>query len=146
MENQLSIAIVSSDVDIALCQTMRRMVFIDEQDVSEAEEIDGQDPICTHILATQNGKPVGAARYQYIADAAKIQRVCVLNTHRGKGYGARIIQYIIKQVKTENRANTVRLGSQIQALAFYEKLGFTAFGPEYLDANILHQDMEKELQ
>jgi ElaA protein len=37
------------------------------------------------------------------------------------------------------------LGAQIQALGFYEALGFTAFGPIYDDAGIDHRDMELHL-
>ena len=37
------------------------------------------------------------------------------------------------------------LGAQTHAIGFYEKLGFTAFGPEYLDAGIPHRDMDRPL-
>jgi predicted GNAT family N-acyltransferase len=36
---------------------------------------------------------------------------------------------------------TFTLGAQIQALGFYEKLGFKKVGDEYLDANIPHYMM-----
>ena len=35
--------------------------------------------------------------------------------------------------------------SQTHALGFYERLGFTAFGPEYMDAGIPHRDMVMDL-
>jgi ElaA protein len=38
-----------------------------------------------------------------------------------------------------------KLGAQIQALGFYEKLGFVAVGPVYDDAGIDHRDMVLEL-
>jgi len=36
--------------DIAACQAIRRAVFIEEQGVSEAEEMDGLDDDCHHYL------------------------------------------------------------------------------------------------
>jgi predicted GNAT family N-acyltransferase len=39
----------------------------------------------------------------------------------------------------------VKLGAQIHALGFYERLGFAAVGPVYMDAGIEHRDMIFEL-
>ena len=35
----------------------------------------------------------------------------------------------------------VKLGAQTHALGFYERLGFTAYGPEFDDAGIPHREM-----
>ena len=40
---------------------VRREVFIDEQGVTEREEIDGLDPGCVHFVAEQGGEAVGCA-------------------------------------------------------------------------------------
>lgn len=40
---------------------IRRVVFIDEQQVPQDEEWDGQDPACHHLLAYLDGNPVGTA-------------------------------------------------------------------------------------
>ena len=37
------------------------------------------------------------------------------------------------------------LGAQTNALGFYEKLGFVASGPDFMDANIPHRMMERPL-
>ena len=42
--------------DIATCRHLRRVVFIDEQGVSEADEVDDLDDIAIHLLASENGK------------------------------------------------------------------------------------------
>ncbi len=44
---------------IDACRALRRTVFIEEQGVSEADEIDDLDPVCLHLLATQDGQPIG---------------------------------------------------------------------------------------
>lgn len=138
----VDIKVATSRDDIAECMKLRRIVFIEEQEVPEQEEVDGDDDHCTHILALVDGKPMGAARFQFIDDKAKIQRVCVLKDARGTGLGTDLMRGILDVIKAEGKAKSAVLGAQTHALAFYEKLGFEAFGDEYMDAGILHQDMK----
>jgi ElaA protein len=116
---------------------------MEEQGVSEEEEIDGLDPHCLHLLAEEGGKPLGTARVLYKEGIAKIGRVCVLKAHRGRGLGRLLIEAALEQ--SRGRARTARLGAQVSALGFYEGLGFTAYGPLYDDAGIPHRDMERPL-
>ena len=44
---------------IATCRKLRRIVFIEEQGVSKADDL---DDVAIHLLATQDGTPVGSAR------------------------------------------------------------------------------------
>ncbi|MEK6217222.1 MAG: drug:proton antiporter, partial [Boseongicola sp.] len=48
--------------DIATCQAIRRNVFIVEQGISEADDLDGLDDVAIHLLATVGANPVGTAR------------------------------------------------------------------------------------
>ncbi len=130
---------------MASCFALRRAVFIDEQAVPEADEVDGEDETCTHILATLNGTPIGTARFQLKNGSVKIQRVCISGEHRGKNFGADLIRFIVNHVETTGSAKRLFLGSQTHAVPFYEKLGFTQYGPEYLDAGIPHYDMERHI-
>ena len=57
----MDIRFVEDEDDIRECLRLRRIVFIEEQGVSEADEIDGLDGDCAHVLATIDGTPVGAA-------------------------------------------------------------------------------------
>lgn len=128
--------------DIATCLALRRAVFIDEQGVSEAEEIDGQDANALHLLARLDDQPVGTARLLTFDDTVKIGRVCVLQDQRGTGLGAELIRASVRIASDLPNMRRVKLGAQLHALAFYEKLGFTTFGPVYDDAGIDHRDME----
>ncbi|MEM8577644.1 MAG: GNAT family N-acetyltransferase [Pseudomonadota bacterium] len=129
--------------DIAACLALRRTVFIEEQAVPEADEVDGLDPDALHILATA-GAPVGCARILMVGAVAKIGRVCVLPSHRGTGLGAGLIRACLDIARAQGATRAV-LGAQTHALGFYERLGFTAFGPVYDDAGIPHRDMERAL-
>lgn len=126
--------------DIATCRRLRRIVFIEEQGVPEEDEIDDKDDTALHLLATEDGLPVGSARLLLIGDMGKIGRVCVLKSHRGTGLGAALIRAAIAELRA-NGMKTAKLGSQTHAIGFYERLGFTATGPEYMDAGIPHRDM-----
>ncbi|MFT5786069.1 MAG: putative GNAT family N-acyltransferase [Ascidiaceihabitans sp.] len=133
---------ISLTHDIEACLSVRRIVFIQEQGVSEAEEIDGLDAEALHILAVVDGVPMGTARLIIDGAAAKIGRVCVLSEQRGTGLGAAIMRNALEVCKSQKTVNRALLGSQVHALKFYEQLGFNAFGPIYLDAGIEHRDME----
>lgn len=137
-------AIAQTD-DIATCHALRRAVFIDEQGVSAAEEVDGRDGNALHLLALVDGIPMGCARILVGDGVAKIGRVCVLKQARGSGLGAALIRACLDTVRALDGVTTAKLGAQIHALAFYEKLGFTAFGPVYDDAGIAHRDMDQAL-
>ena len=138
----LDIRFTQNNKDMLSCLNLRRTVFIEEQNVPKNEEVDGDDPDCDHILLTVSDIPVGAARLKYYNDFIKVQRVCVLKNYRGQGIGSKIINFIIRHVEKNDIRSSIRLGSQIHALEFYKRLGFIEFGEEYLDAGILHKDME----
>ena len=131
---------ITTTRDIATCRQLRRVVFIEEQGVPEADEIDDKDDTALHLLATEDGTPVGSARLLLQGTTGKIGRVCVLKSHRGTGLGAALIRAALAELRAQGMA-TAKLGSQTHAIGFYERLGFTATGPEYMDAGIPHRDM-----
>ena len=127
--------------DIAACRALRREVFIQEQGVSEADELDDLDDQAIHLLATQDGRPIGTARLLVLGETGKVGRVCVLARVRGMGIGQALMRAAVDEFRRQPGVTRVKLGAQTHALGFYERLGFTATGPEYLDAGIPHRDM-----
>jgi predicted GNAT family N-acyltransferase len=127
--------------DLAPCHALRRTVFIDEQGVSEAEEMDDLDGDAIHMLARIDGQPMGSARLMTFGETGKIGRVCVLAETRGTGLGAALMRAAVEVFRGQPGVTKVKLSSQCHAIGFYEKLGFTAYGPEYDDAGIPHRDM-----
>jgi len=144
-EMNLTVKIAKDKSELTACMLLRRAVFIKEQNVAEHEEVDGQDQNCTHVLAIANGMPAGAARFQQLGSYVKIQRVCVPKEHRRHGIGAEVIKFIVGHVSNSGGIASIRLGAQTHALEFYHKLGFIECSKEYLDAGILHRDMELRL-
>ena len=111
--------------DIATCQDLRRIVFIEEQGVSEADERDGKDDEALHVLAHLDGAPIGTARVLPFGTTAKIGRVCVLPAARGTGAGIALID-ACHDVARNAGATRVILGAQLSALGFYERIGYRA--------------------
>jgi predicted GNAT family N-acyltransferase len=133
--------IIAPTTDIDACRALRRTVFIEEQSVPEDLEIDDLDGIAVHLLAQVEGRPVGTARLLRKGTTGKIGRVCVLPEARGTGLGAALIRASIDHFAADPAMTEVYLSAQVPVLGFYEKLGFTAYGPEYDDAGIPHRDM-----
>ena len=97
-----------------------------------------------HLLATQDGRPVGTARLLIEGETAKIGRVALLPEARGTGAGAALMRAALDELRARG-VRAAKLGAQTYAIGFYEKLGFTACGPEYDDAGIPHRDMSRDL-
>ena len=134
---------ISRTDDLKACLNLRRRVFIEEQGVPEADELDEHDAGAVHLLAHDGDMPVGTARIVLSGEVGKIGRVCVLASHRGTGLGAGLIRFALAHLGKEPGLRIARLGAQTHALGFYERLGFVVVGDEYQDAGIAHSDMER---
>lgn len=128
--------------DLETCQAIRRVVFIEEQGVPEADELDGRDGDALHFLAFDGDRAIGTARVLLGDAVGKIGRVAVLADERGRGVGIALINAAVAEIQAR-RCGAAKLGAQKSAIGFYERLGFAAEGPEYMDAGIPHQDMVK---
>jgi ElaA protein len=130
--------------DMADVLEIRRVVFIVGQNVPEHEERDGKDNEAIHLIAFDDGQPIGTARLLVDGDHAKIGRVSVLEELRGRGHGTALMNFALDELRRE-AVRVAKLASQTHALGFYEALGFVAEGPEFLDAGILHRNMTRVL-
>ncbi len=103
------------------------------------EERDEYDATALHFLAFYEGEPAGTARVILRDDAAKITRVAVQKFARGRGIGVALMRHIEGVVAVRRFV----LDAQMQALAFYESLGYAAYGEVFMEAGIAHRRMEK---
>lgn len=120
--------------DLAACVALRRAVFIEEQAVPEDVEQDGRDGEAQHVLAMLDGVPVGCGRILTEGATGKIGRVCVLRGYRGQGIGLALVGACLEVMRGVPGLTRAELGAQTYAIGLYEKLGFTAYGPEFSDA------------
>jgi predicted GNAT family N-acyltransferase/diadenosine tetraphosphate (Ap4A) HIT family hydrolase len=120
-----------------LASPLRRAVFVQEQSVSEEEEFDSFDSISRHVVIAENQAGLGTGR---LAPDGRIGRVAVEKNHRNKGLGRFLIRALLNEAQRLG-FESVYLHGQVQALGFYEKLGFTADSEEFLECEIPHRRM-----
>lgn len=142
----MKIRLAVTEAERQACFDIRRAVFIEEQQIPEAEEWDAHDATCLHYLAGDGAEaPAGTARIIAKGDSAKIGRVAVVQSHRGTGLGAQIMQALMEDARARG-FKRAELESQVYAIPFYTRLGFVAEGPEYDDGSgIIHRLMRATL-
>ncbi len=123
---------------------IRKIVFVEEQKVSAAEEFDEYDIICQHILLYHEGHAIATGRLRIFDNIAKLERICVLAEFRKSGAGKLIIEALEKMAK-ELGITQAKLNAQTQARGFYEKAGYVKASEEFLEAGIKHLCMVKRL-
>ncbi|EEY92841.1 GNAT family N-acetyltransferase [Acinetobacter junii] len=117
---------------------IRKQVFIIEQNIPEEEEWDDQDMISDHFVVYDQNQPIATAR---LLQNNSVGRVAVLKAYRGQGIGRMIMLEIIRQAHQQDR-KFLHLSSQVHAISFYEKLGFSIQGDAYDECGIPHIKMQ----
>ena len=137
--NDIVIAIVNWSEKQTELTSVRRTVFIKEQNVPESIELDGKDPNFIHVLASdQEGRPVGTARMD---NKGKIGRMAVMHDYRRQGIGRKMIQALMDYGR-KNSISDFHVSSQVTAVGFYKKMGFEPSGEEFIEAGIKHINMK----
>ena len=151
MMNQTTYQIqsVNNEKEMADALSVRKAVFIVEQEVPADLEIDEHDEANSgtiHFVVYKEEQPVGASRLRtYAPGVGKIERVAVLHSERGTGLGRQIM--IAMEEKAQDQGyETLKLNAQTHAQRFYEKLGYEAYGDIFDDAGIEHIAMVKNLR
>ena len=122
-------------------EKIRRIVFIEEQQVPEELEWDEYDELSTHFLATVNGKVIANAR---LKPDGQIGRMAVLAEYRHLGIGGKLLRLVLKNALSQN-FKQVYLHAQVDAIPFYEKQKFIASSDIFYEANIPHREMWRKI-
>lgn len=131
------VALSEAENDI---RAIRNAVFCEEQRVPTELEWDGKDPDCTHVIARDNdGHPIGTGRLQR---DGRIGRLAVRKEWRGQGVGRALLMSLIETAIHAGIAD-LHLHSQVDAVPFYEKQGFTRSGDVFIEADIEHVTMTR---
>ncbi|GGV62062.1 MULTISPECIES: GNAT family N-acetyltransferase [Streptomyces] len=150
-----AVRVAEDPADREACFAVRKEVFVAEQGVPEDIEYDAYDAVAVHVLAVRDdGTPLGTGRLLHgEAAAAKtggdpsvgsLGRLAVARPARGLGVGAALVRAVEDAARARG-LTAVDLHAQTHALGFYERLGYTAYGPEFLDAGIPHRAMRRAL-
>jgi predicted GNAT family N-acyltransferase len=140
----VEVRIVSSEQELHDAFSVRKQVFINEQNVPEEEEIDQFEDEAVHFVLYNNGMPAGAGRFRTVDGNGKVERICVLKENRQSGSGKAIMDKIEEHAKKQGLP-ALKLNAQTQAIPFYEKLGYQVISEEFMDAGIPHRTMKKTI-
>jgi predicted GNAT family N-acyltransferase len=125
---------------------IRRLVFIDEQHVPEEIELDADDAVAFHALATAGSAgAIGCGRYvAHETGEVKIGRMAVLPEFRGRGVGREILRFLMDAARTHGFHRAI-LHAQLSAEGFYLRQGYQPVGEAFEEAGIAHRAMVIEL-
>jgi predicted GNAT family N-acyltransferase len=143
---------------------IRFAVFVDEQHVPQELEIESEDDEenAVHFVlytststtsstdtdnttnANNAPQPVGTVRLltkqEGAAETTLVQRMAVLKSARGKGYGAQLFTAVIEYAQS-HQIPQLTLHAQLSARGFYAKFDFTEQGEVFEEAGIQHITM-----
>ncbi|MGW5768168.1 GNAT family N-acetyltransferase [Streptomyces longwoodensis] len=150
-----TVRVVADPADREACFAVRKEVFVGEQGVPEEIEYDAYDAVAVHVLAVrEDGLPLGTGRLLHgeaalgrtggDASVGSLGRLAVSRAARGLGVGAALVRAVEDAARARGLV-AVDLHAQTQALGFYERLGYVAYGPEFPDAGIPHRAMRRVL-
>lgn len=123
---------------------IRIEVFVKEQKCLPSEEFDELDAQARHFLLLEHDQAVATGRFRKTEKGIKVERIATLANYRAKGYASLIVQHVIHEALIQFPENHYfYLHSQQTVMPLYASLGFQAYGPTFIEADIVHQAMEK---
>ena len=128
----------SDKQEIEKCFNIRKEVFVKEQKCDPKDEYENEEE-SIHFLLLDNNEPVATSRYRKTQFGIKMERFAVLASKRKKGYGLKILNFMIKDLS--NNKDIKYLHAQVQVVGFYEKVGFKKIGEQFDEVGIMHYKM-----
>ena len=142
---EIVVKFVETESELEGAINVRMRVFVVEQQIPVAEEIDDADATATHAIALYQGQIVGTGRLLYRDDGmAQIGRMAVDRQFRRQGIGGRILAFLEDEARAQGIGSCL-LHAQEYVKAFYAGSGYVERGDLFLEADIPHIEMRKEL-
>lgn len=98
-----------------------------------AARFDGDDLETTlHFIAFLDDQPLGAVSYFYTTHKPfdgfyQLRGMAVSAQYRGKGYGEKLVQQTLKEVRSSTGVENFWCNARIEAQPFYRRLGWEDF-------------------
>ncbi len=145
MADGLTIKLVETEEEMEAAIGVRFRVFVAEQQVPAAEELDEFDATATHAIAIHQGQVVGTGRVLYGNEdtAARIGRMAVDAQWRRQGIGGRILKFLEEEA-TAQGVDTYVLNAQEYVKEFYAARGYAQQGGTFMEVDIPHVVMRKQ--
>jgi predicted GNAT family N-acyltransferase len=151
-DTKLVIHRITDEAELFQALAIREVVFIEEQHVPETVERDAEDARAFHLLAFAEGHAIGTGRLVVLPSSPKgesgtwgqIGRMAVLQSHRKSGVGNLLLADLEDEARRKGLTG-VLVHSQLYALGFYERHGYTPVGAVFQEAGIEHVEARKRL-
>ena len=146
--NDVIVKVVENAAELEGAIALRMRVFVGEQGIPAAVEMDAADtaPDTVHAVALHHGAIIGAGRLLPDVDGKgpHIGRMAVAREWRRRGVGGMVLTFL------EHRAlalglTQITLHAQEYVKAFYAGHGYREVGEVFLEVEIPHREMVKEL-
>jgi predicted GNAT family N-acyltransferase len=141
----ISVVVADSQDQIDAAIALRMAVFVEEQRVPLAEEIDGLDDHATHLVGLDTEEVVATCRLLPDGITIKLGRMVVAKERRREGIASEMLRVADQQSKLLG-GEQISLAAQTYAVPLYEQAGYVAYGEPFPDAGIEHIWMSKQLQ
>lgn len=125
IQEQLEVLRAENEWQRAGAYSVRIQGMNRQHHITLREEFDEHDGDQTrYIVLLDAGYPVATCRfYELTNETVMLGRVVVLPEYRGKKLGQRVIREAEEWIR-ELKYNTIEIESRIEAVEFYQKLGF----------------------
>lgn len=141
----LTLIKVSEPYEMMEAIDIRYKVFCLEQNVPyELEMVVEEEKISTTFIIRYKNKAIGTIRYCLIGNDIKLQRFAFLYDYRKNGFGKDTFKFVSDLLMNEYKPNKIFFEGQAYLEKFYENLGFTKIGEEFMEAGIKHFYFEKK--
>ena len=140
MKQSLEIRFIQNKKDYDEILDVRHRVFVREQKVPSSLEFDELDGEATHVIVKLRNETIGCARIRSIEGKLKLERIAILKEHRKKGFGTRLVNYLIEYCK-RRKIKEIVIHAQYSRKRFYEGFGFQWRGAPFSEAGIKHIEM-----
>lgn len=143
-ENQQLLAVLGPDLSAEQLHrilAVRTAVFVVEQNCPY-QEVDGPDldPGTTHLWIEDEHGIASYLRILSEDDVARIGRVLTREDQRRTGVSSKLMAVAIERIG----ARVSVLSAQTYLTGYYERFGYEATGPEFIEDGIPHVPMRRE--
>lgn len=122
----------------------RSQIFMLEQNI-HCLDMDDVDYQSRHFFLWDKDRVVAYQRAFYLeSNIIKIGRV--LSLQHKRGLGTQLMKLSLQDIKRNMPCDKICVDAQVQAIGFYEKMGFCVTSEAFMEEGIPHISMERKLQ
>lgn len=110
----------------------------------QTEDLSGESEYL-HFGIEQDGQIVAyVLAVPLTAERARLRQMAVATAFQGQGLGRRLLELVEESLKQKG-IQALELDARGEAVGFYEKLGYTVEGDEFISVTIPHRRMTKTI-